>query len=245
MESMQYTVTPIGVVRSCFKEKFGIPRQAGLVSDTDAFVVILPPFDIPESFRGIEGFSHIWILSLLHANLAANWKPTVRPPRLGGNRRMGVFATRSPYRPNSIGLSAVKFNGLTNDSGKIYLHFSGGDLLDGTPVLDIKPYISYADAIDSADGGYAGTIPEKKYEVTFSNQAEAVCRHKEKTDSPHFRKVIHDLLSYDPRPAYQHENKGNRLFGMMIFNLDVRWRAIDGIIHVETIVETETGEISE
>ncbi len=234
---MQYTLTPIGVVHSCFKEKFGIPRQAGLVPDIEAAIVVLPPFDEPEAFRGLEEFSHIWILSLLHACMSTDWKPTVRPPRLGGNRRTGIFSTRSPYRPNSIGLSAVRLRGVTTEGSQIRICFCGGDLLDGTPVLDIKPYIPYADAIDSADGGYADAIPEKKMDVTFSNQAETVCRQKEGAGIPHIQKAIRDLLAYDPRPAYRHKKNDKRQFGMAIFNLDVRWTVSAGTIHVEKIVE--------
>ena len=156
-----FSYTPIGIVRSCFTEKFGVPRQSGLVSDATGCVEMLPPFDEADVFRGLEGFSHIWLFWHFHAIRAdAAWQTTVRPPRLGGNRRIGVFASRSPYRPNPIGLSAVRLERISRDCGRLRLHLRGLDLIDGTPILDIKPYLPYTDAIETARAGYDEDAPD-------------------------------------------------------------------------------------
>jgi tRNA-Thr(GGU) m(6)t(6)A37 methyltransferase TsaA len=190
---------PIGVVRSCFREKFGIPRQPGLASAARATLELLPPYNQPAAVRGLEGFSHLWLVFAFHGIPAGRWQPTVRPPRLGGNRRLGVFATRSTFRPNPIGLSAVKLERIATDHGKVVLHLAGVDVLDGTPVLDIKPYLPYADCIPTATGGFATEVPPSGLAVEFSPAAAAFCAALPVGDP---RELITQLLRQDPRPAY-------------------------------------------
>ncbi|GBC63912.1 tRNA (N6-threonylcarbamoyladenosine(37)-N6)-meth yltransferase TrmO [Desulfonema ishimotonii] len=232
---MQFTFEPVGVVHSCFREKFGIPRQAGIVPDATAVLEILPPFDRDEAFRGLEEFSHIWLTFVFHACMRELWKPTVRPPRLGGNRRIGVFATRSDFRPNPIGLSAVALAGITREGGKLLLRLGGVDLLDGTPVLDIKPYIPYADAIPGAKGGFAAERPRDDIPVTFSPEALAVCREKATPAWPDPERLIRQMLQTDPRPAYYGKNPRKSAFGIRIFDVDVKWSFREGGIHVLSV----------
>ncbi len=146
-----FRFAPIGIVRSCFREKFGIPRQPGLAPAARATLELLPPHNQPAAVRGLEDFSHVWLVFVFHGVPASRWQPTVRPPRLGGNRRLGVFATRSPFRPNPIGLSVVALDRIVTGQGRVALHLSGVDVLDGTPVLDIKPYLPYADRVPDRD----------------------------------------------------------------------------------------------
>lgn len=167
---MSVTFEPIGVIRSCFREKFGIPRQAGLVAEAPATLEIMAPYNRAEAFRGLAEFSHVWIVFLFHDINRDGWRPTVRPPRLGGNKRVGVFATRSGYRPNPIGLSAVALEKITQESGKLRLHLTGGDFLDGTPVLDVKPYVPYADRLPAATGGFAAAPPQRAWMWFFPNR---------------------------------------------------------------------------
>ncbi len=227
-----FTFTPIGVIRSCFKEKFGIPRQAGLVKGLLSVLEILPPYDRDEAFRGLEDFSHVWVLFVFHANLAASWKPTVRPPRLGGNRQVGVFASRSPFRPNPIGLSAVALRGVRRDGGRLYLELEGGDFLDGTPVLDIKPYVPYADRIDGARAGYATAPPTTDGTLSFSEAAHRDClRHGERLGVD-LEALLGQILAADPRPAYRPRSHDDKLFAMKIFDLDVKWKVSDGMTQI-------------
>ncbi|MBP5299872.1 MAG: tRNA (N6-threonylcarbamoyladenosine(37)-N6)-methyltransferase TrmO [Victivallales bacterium] len=193
--------SPIGVVHSCYRTKFGIPRQSGLIDEGRGAVELLYPYNQPNILRGVEAFSHIWIIFLFHQNLREKWKATVRPPRLGGDRRLGVFATRSPFRPNPIGLSVVKLEGVEiRPHGRIFLNVSGLDLVDGTPVLDLKPYLPYADAIPGATGGFAPEAPEEMLKVSFSAEAEAALAGSPKE----FRELCRKVIAANPRPAYQH-----------------------------------------
>ncbi|MBR2731377.1 MAG: tRNA (N6-threonylcarbamoyladenosine(37)-N6)-methyltransferase TrmO [Clostridia bacterium] len=205
--------------------KFGIPRQSGLVDALEGTIVFEPEYRKPEALRGIEGFSHIWLLWEFSACSDAPWRPTVRPPRLGGNTRMGVFATRSPYRPNSIGLSCVRLLGVehTAEQGTV-LHVCGADLMDGTPIFDIKPYLPYADAHPDARGGFAAGAPEP-LRVAFADGAEARI-------PPAKLEALRGLLAQDPRPAYQAD--AARIYGVPFAGLDVRFR-VDG--DLLTVVE--------
>ena len=216
----------IGVVHSCFKQKFGIPRQPGLV-DVPAVIELHPDYSREEAVRGLEDFSHIWVLFVFHQALREDWKPTVRPPRLGGNERVGVFASRSMFRPNPIGLSVVALDSIECASTSVRLHIRGGDLLDGTPVLDLKPYLPYADAVPGARGGYAPQPPETRWEVCFSPGAEARLEAS-RAKRPDLRRLITDLLRYDPRPAYQDAAVGRqREFAMRLYDFDLKW-SIEG-----------------
>jgi len=226
----QFTFDAIGVIRSPFKEKFGIPRQSGLMSAAQAVLELLPPYDRDEAVRGLDGFSHIWITFVFHAVRQGDWSPTVRPPRLGGNQRLGVFATRATHRPNPIGLSVVELTGIKREQGRLMLELRGADLLDGTPVLDIKPYVPYVDAVPAARAGFADGAPQACLQVTFAPEAEAAC-----TGRPQLREFIVQMLQYDPRPAYHGDEEPGRIYGVRVFDCNVRWRVEDGSAHVVEI----------
>jgi tRNA (adenine37-N6)-methyltransferase len=230
----------IGVVHSCFKQKFGIPRQPGLV-DVPAVIELYSEYAREEAVRGLENFSHIWVLFLFHQALREDWKPTVRPPRLGGNERVGVFASRSMFRPNPIGLSVVELASIECAPGSVRLHIRGGDLLDGTPVLDIKPYLPYADALPDARGGYAPQPPDTRWEVCFSPAAEARLEAS-RAELPELRRIIIDLLRYDPRPAYQDAAGGRqREFAMRLYDFDLKWSIEGGRVLVRDLLPAGEG----
>ena len=219
----------IAHIRSQFPTKFGVPRQAGLVEGLRARVVFEPPYRVPDALRGIEGFSHLWLIWEFSENKRAGWSPTVRPPRLGGNQRMGVFATRSPFRPNPIGLSCVKLEGveLSTPDGPV-LTVSGADLVDGTPILDIKPYVPYADCHPEAAGGFAGEAPEGRLAVDFPpDLLERVPAAS--------RDALIGVLAQDPRPSYQ--NDPGRVYGFGFTGLEVRFRVGDGVLTVTGVEE--------
>ena len=218
---------PIAHVRSDFKEKFGIPRQSGLVPETLSRIVFDEGFRREEALRGIEGFSHLWIIWVFSANRQVLWSPTVRPPRLGGNRRIGVFATRSPYRPNPIGLSCVKLDRVEQTKEGPVLVVRGADLMDGTPVLDIKPYLPYADRIDGATGGFTDENEKRKLTVVFPQPL------KEKID-PDKIKALYGVLEQDPRPSYQQDD--GRVYGVSFSGWNVRFRVSSLEL---TVVEVE------
>lgn len=229
-----FQFAPIGVIRSCFREKFGIPRQPGLVPAARATLELLPPYNQPAAVRGLESFSHLWLVFVFHGIPAGRWQATVRPPRLGGNRRLGVFATRSPFRPNPIGLSAVKLERITVRQGRAVLHLVGVDLLDGTPVLDLKPYLPYADRIMEASGGFASEAPTAELTVDFSPAACAFCAAWPEGD---LQELIRQILRQDPRPAYERANPESQAYGMKLYNLNVRWETWDGVTYVTEIVK--------
>ena len=221
---MSYTFDPIGIVHSCFKEKFGIPRQPGLIPEAEGRLEILPPYNRPEAFRQLDGYSHLWITFVFHAAIREQWSPTVRPPRLGGNQRVGVFASRSPFRPNPIGLSVVKLHSISCSQDQFVLHLGGIDLLDGTPVLDIKPYLPYSDAIPDAHTGYAPEPPAHHITLTFSAQAESILKELPRSRSDHLRRLIQQILANDPRPAYLQADTSLREFGMQLYDYNIRWQ---------------------
>lgn len=223
MHSFQFEA--IGIVHSPYREKFGIPRQPGLIN-VEATLELLPPYNRPEAVKGLEGFSHIWLSFVFHGVKRQEWKPTVRPPRLGGNERVGVFASRSTHRPNPLGLSVVELTGIDTAEGKVLLKLRGADLLDGTPVLDIKPYIPYADSIEEARGGFADKAPGALLAVAFSAPAEQQCKAMS-IRYPGLRQLIIEVLAHDPRPAYQAEE--GREYGVNLYGLNVRFR-----VHTES-----------
>lgn len=226
----QFTFTPVGTIHSCYGEKFGIPRQPGLVKSATATLELLPPCNAPDALRGLEAFSHLWIVFIFHQSPRDQRKATVRPPRLGGNERVGVFASRSNFRPNPIGLSVVELLEVYGTTLKL----GGGDFLDGTPVLDIKPYIPYADCIPDATGAFANTAPEPVNHVELSTEAERAIQALENETRPALRRLVCDMLAYNPRPAYQSDDP-DRMFGTRIFDLDVRWRQSKTTVRVESI----------
>lgn len=215
-----FLLSPIGKVVSCFSEKFGIPRQPGLTPSAFAEIHLHGAYGSPETVRGLEDFSHIWVVFIFHASMESSWHPTVRPPRLGGKRRMGVYATRSPFRPNPLGLSAVKLEGVDIRGGKAVLRISGMDLLDGTPVLDIKPYLVYGDALPEARGGYAEDPPKPLFEVFFSSDVEAYCQSEADVGRRDLRPLIQEVLAMDVRPAY---SRHSGPFGTRLAGHELRW----------------------
>ncbi len=230
--AMNFNFPAIGVVHSCFKEKFGIPRQPGLVPLAKAELEILAPFNNPAAFDGLETTSHIWLQFVFHENARETWKPKVKPPRLGGNHSLGVFATRSPIRPAAIGLSVVKLDGIDYSNGKLVLAISGVDLLDGTPVLDIKPYIPYVDAIPEAINYFAGAAPPVVV-VEFKDEILEFCVDYQQKTLVDVENLIRQVLQQDPRPAYQQPDS-ERLYGMKLLDLDIGWsyKSRDGSYHI-------------
>ena len=221
---MERAMRVIARIRSDFAEKFGIPRQSGLVSALRSAVVFEPEFRNPDALRGIGDFSHLWLIWEFSEALRENWSPTVRPPRLGGNERVGVFATRSPYRPNPIGLSCVRLEEVRQEPalGTILI-VSGADLMDGTPIYDIKPYIPYADAHPEASGGFAQDAPKPTLTVDFPPELLA----RVPADR---REALRAVLALDPRPSYQ--NDPARIYGMHFADRNIRFTVKDNTLTV-------------
>ena len=230
-----YPLEPIAIIESPFREKFATPRQPGLTPSVRARIVFRDAYATPEAVRGLEGFSHIWLIFLFHQNWRKGWKPTVRPPRLGGNKRVGVFASRSPFRPNPIGLSAVKLLSIDCAAGEIALTVQGADLIDGTPILDIKPYIPYGDSIPDASGGFADDSPQSRLVVEFTEKARQQLEGFIEL-SPALEQVIRETLSLDPRPAYRQERDDSTQYGAQLDRFNIRWR-IKGNIALITDIQ--------
>ncbi|MFO7714259.1 tRNA (N6-threonylcarbamoyladenosine(37)-N6)-methyltransferase TrmO [Desulfosarcina sp.] len=229
-----FTFHPIGIIHSCFSEKFGIPRQPGLVPAARATLEILPPYDREEAFRGLKDFSHLWLVFVFHGIDKRKWQPTVRPPRLGGNTRIGVFATRSGFRPNPIGMSSVVLEDVRRDRKKLVLELSGIDVLDQTPVLDIKPYLPYADIIPGAVGGFAADPPRASLSIEFTENARQACRLLENS-YPGFFDLVNQALRADPRPAYLGNRSDRTEFGLRLYDRNIRWSFRPGTIVVDSI----------
>ncbi len=221
MES--YSMQPIGYIESDFPDKFGVPRQPGLAAAARASLILVPPYDDPLAVRGLEAFSHLWLTFVFHHS-PTRWTPLVRPPRLGGNAKVGVFASRSTHRPNRLGQSLVKLcgvdiAGIDNRAG-VRLALTGCDLISGTPVLDIKPYLPWAEALPDARAGYAPD-PPPQLAVRFSAAAEATLATRE--DAASLRELIRQVLAQDPRPAYR-KGAEERLYGVRLRDVDVRFQ---------------------
>ena len=217
----------IARIHNAFDEKFGVPRQSGLADEMISTIVFEPEYRVDEALRGIEEFSHLWLIWAFDRAERERWSPTVRPPRLGGNRRIGVFATRSPYRPNPIGLSCVKLDRVEQTKEGPVLVVRGADLMDGTPVLDIKPYLPYADRIDGATGGFTDENEKRKLTVVFPQPL------KEKID-PDKIKALYGVLEQDPRPSYQQDD--GRVYGVSFSGWNIRFRVSSLEL---TVVEVE------
>jgi tRNA (adenine37-N6)-methyltransferase len=218
----------IAHIHSDFPTKFGIPRQSGLVNTLKSMVVFEPNYRNPEALRGLEGFSHIWLIWEFSEAVRDGWSPTVRPPRLGGNKRMGVFATRSPFRPNAIGLSSVKLDSIKiHPEFGLVLYVSGADLMHNTPIFDIKPYVPYTDSHPDAVGGFTDTASDFLLEVDFPQQW--LCKVSEDR-----REALLDVLAHDPRPSYQEDSM--RVYGLHFAGLDIRFRVQGGVLTVCEIV---------
>ena len=217
-----YTLKPIGLVHSCFKEKFAIPRQPSLAPAARGEIELLPPYDDPLAIEGLEEVSHLWLSFIFHQAMPKedDVRLRVRPPRLGGNKKIGVFASRATHRPNPLGLSVVKLEGIKDGR----LQISGIDLLDGTPIVDIKPYVPYADALPNAINDIASESPELS-EVSFEAEAAlAAEKHGLRLDQP-VKALIEQMLAQDPKPAYQKPDP-ERIYGVKIWDLEVKWRYI-------------------
>ena len=219
---------PIATMRSAFPTKFGIPRQSGLVTELKSTIVFEPPYRNPEMLRGIEGFSHLWLIWSFSQS-GDHWSPTVRPPRLGGNQRMGVFATRSPFRPNNLGLSSVRLLGVeqTREFGTV-LHVGGADLMDGTPIVDIKPYIPYGDCHPDATGGFTDTAGDFLLNVHFPPALLSLLPEDK-------RDAAIGVLSHDPRPSYQRSPE--RVYGLSFAGYDIRFTVEDDKLTVKEVLK--------
>lgn len=242
---MTYSFEPIAVVRSCFKEKFGIPRQGILIPEAMATIEFLSPFGQPDALRGIEAYSHLWIVFVFHANPAGRFKATVRPPRLGGNRRIGVFASRSGFRPNPIGLSLVALERVYHQKERLYLDVRGADLLDGTPVLDIKPYLPWADKPDQAAAGFADRPPLQDLQVEFSAEVEAFLSAMPAGQMLHLKTLITQMLLNDPRPAIDPSRFARKEYGASLYDWNIRWKADGKRMRVTAITPMNAQSSSE
>lgn len=230
MNESKFELKPIATIESDFETKFGIPRQAGIVEELKARIVFEPEYRNEDALRGIEVFSHLWLIWQFSENVRQDWSPTVRPPRLGGNVRMGVWATRSPFRPNNLGLSCVKLDGVEKDPEKgMTLLVSGADLMNGTPIFDIKPYMPYSDCIPEATYGYAPR-PDFTLQVVFDGETETIVPSEK-------REALKKVLMCDPRPRY-HEDE-QRIYGMAFAGMDIRFHVEGETLHVVEIQRLE------
>ena len=234
---LQLSFPIIGVMRSPYVEKFGIPRQPNLVQ-VESYIEMLAPYNVLEAFEGIEEFSHLWLVWQFHENKNQQendkFRPQVRPPRLGGNKKLGVFATRSMYRPAPIGLSVVKLKEVKKVGNSVRVYVTGSDLLDSTPIIDIKPYIHYSDAVEDAQSGYAHDEPVRK-QVIWSEQA-GLTRTELFTNAQMTQQYIGELeqvLALDPRPAYQDDEE--RIYGMRFGSLNIKFSCLNDVIIVQDI----------
>jgi tRNA-Thr(GGU) m(6)t(6)A37 methyltransferase TsaA len=230
-----FNIKPIGVISTPFKQKFGIPRQSGLVQEANGTIHISEPYNDINAFRGLEQFSHIWLIFHFHKHADRPWSPLIRPPRLGGNEKVGVFASRSTFRPNGLGQSVVRLENIKNSEGNITLTVSGIDLLDETPILDIKPYIPYSDSIKGASAGYANTAPYSHYQTVFSQTATKQLVSISNI-YPKLAELISQLLSHDPRPAYKKVDD-NTEYRMQLYHYDVVWVCQNETNIVQSIVD--------
>lgn len=225
---MDFEIHPIATMHSDFPTKFGIPRQSGLVDTLCSTIVFEPKYRNADALRGLEDFSHLWIIWQFSEAVRSEWTPTVRPPRLGGNTRMGVFATRSPFRPNSLGLSCVRIIGIehTQEHGSV-IHVAGADLMNGTPIFDIKPYIPYCDSHPDALGGFTANADNFLLEVDFPSDLLKILPKSK-------QEAAIELLSHDPRPSYQKDNK--RTYGLNFAGYDIRFQIDNNTLYVKEVI---------
>lgn len=226
-----FTFSPIGIIHSPFKQKFGIPRQPVLASAARATLELLPPYNREAYGRGLEDFSHLWIQFVFHQSIIESPKPLVRPPRLGGKEKRGVFATRSGFRPNPIGLSLVELEWVESSETQLLLHLRSIDMLDQTPVLDIKPYIPYCDRPENPRAEFAALAPEKVFEVIYSELAlDKICRF-EAQGMVDLKQLIEQILQTDPRAGH-YQDFHKREYGILLFDFDLRWEIVEDQIRV-------------
>lgn len=239
MHQTSFTIHPIAKISTPYRQKFGIPRQPGLVREASGWIEFLAPFDQPDLLAGLEDFSHIWLTFMFHACINRGWRPRVRPPRLGGNQRRGVLATRSPFRPNHLGLSVVEL--LEVQIGpKARLHVRGADLLDGTPIVDIKPFLPYADNRPEARAGFAEDKPVANLGVVFSPRAI-----EQLAGRATLRRLIHETIALDPRPAYHAVRQTPGRYAMFLYDLNVEFEIcsnralVTSVAHCSSSVEEQ------
>lgn len=240
---MTFEFSPVGFAETPYREKFSIPRQPGLVTADHSRIRLQGDSNREEILRGLDGFSHIWLVFVFHEAMREHWKPMVRPPRLGGNRKVGVFASRSPFRPNPIGLSAVKIQDIQRTAKHWYIEVEGCDLLNETPILDIKPYLPYSDAHPQANGGFADSVPQGDCSVLFADSARHVL-HQQQELWPHLETLVRQILGQQPQPAYHEtsndKNDGQaRIYGITLYNFNIRWRFTTNN-HNESAIEVLT-----
>ncbi len=235
---MEFSYRAIGVIRSPYRQKFATPRQPNLVSEAEAEILFEDGFDHRDCMRGLEQFSHLWLLWHFHQTSELGWSPLVQPPRLGGKQKLGVFASRSSFRPNPIGLSVVRNLGTQTIKSQLTLRVGGIDLVDTTPILDIKPYIAYADAIPQARSGFASDKPGACWDVNFTDSAlDALSRYH--STYPNLKAFIISVLQQDPRPAWRARSEDDKQYGMALYDLNVKWLVTDGHVEVREIRPSE------
>lgn len=226
-----FSFEQIGTIHSPYKEKFAVPRQPGLIEDGGGELHLHAPYNQPEAVRGLEDFSHLWVMFIFHQTMEGGWRPTVRPPRLGGNTRTGVFATRSTFRPNPLGMSLVELKGIRCQGQNVILQLGSLDLVDGTPVVDIKPYLPFAESHPDARAGFAQHAPDADMPVEFLPQAERqLAEHA--MQYPHLRRFITQVLGQDPRPAYRKGEATDRDYAVRLLDFNVRWRVTGSLNQV-------------
>lgn len=221
------SLSAIGTLASPYKEKFAIPRQPRLINSARGVITLGDEYNSEEIVAGLTQFSHIWLIFVFHQTANQGWKPMIRPPRLGGNKKIGVLASRSTFRPNPIGMSAVKLERVYTTNNKTHIEVSGIDLLNGTPILDIKPYIPYSDSIAAADAGFADEAPKESLTVKYSQQALKSITHEAKQhDIANLQQFISDVLSQDPRPAYKKNKADDKQYGVHLYHLNIKWQML-------------------
>ena len=235
-------LTKVGTFESCFKELFGIPRQSSLAPSVQGKIVLIPPYNRLEMISELESFTHLWVIFGFHALKNDHFRTTVRPPRLGGNKKVGVFATRSPYRPNPIGLSLLKIMKIQKNNEEISILVSGQDILDQTPIYDIKPYLPGTDYNPKANGGWTDNIPQsEKPRIQFSQESlqniQDFFSIKEQQIS--FQKVIQETLILDPRPGHQHNHKEHKSYAFRLLKFDIHWSTKNNTFIIEKILKVE------
>ncbi|OFV15659.1 tRNA-Thr(GGU) m(6)t(6)A37 methyltransferase TsaA [Salmonella sp. HMSC13B08] len=224
MSSFQFE--QIGVIRSPYKEKFAVPRQPGLVKSADGELHLVAPYNQADAVRGLEAFSHLWVIFVFHQTMAGGWRPTVRPPRLGGNARMGVFATRSTFRPNPVGMSLVELKEIVCQKEKVILKLGSLDLVDGTPVIDIKPSLPFAESLPDATASYAQQAPVAEMHVSFTADIDQQLSRLEQR-YPQLKTFIGEVLAQDPRPAYRKGEETGKTYAVWLHDFNVRWRVTE------------------
>lgn len=228
-------IEPIGIIHSPYKEKFAVPRQPSLVEGIISEIELLPPYNTIDAFRGIQQYSHLWMIFGFNLVEDHSFRPLVRPPRLGGNSKMGIFACRSPFRPNNLGLSAVTFKEIIKRNNTLILKIGGGDLVEGTPIYDIKPYIGFSDAKLEAKSGFATEKPSI-IEVRYDNSASDFLNSLDSNKYPLIKELISDILAYDPRPAYRKkEQEDLHNYAVKLYDFDVKFKVLKDHILVTTI----------